>query len=97
MDGTLVFVPDTDSDHMGHNFTVFRDFLADDYEEESHDGDHDTRAGYILEKIQRMAGHGGGVQIEADDLEFADMERFLELLKAEVAVGDADDHHDDDH
>ena len=97
MDGTLVFVPDTDGDHMAHNFTVFRDFLADDYEEEGHDGDHDTRAGYILEKIQGMAGHGGGVQIEAEDPEFADVERFLELLEAEVVVGDADEHHDDDH
>lgn len=94
-DGMLVFVPDTDSDHMAHNFTVFRDFVADHDDEADHNGDHDTGADHILQKIQGMASHGGGVQIAADDPEFADMERFLELLEAEIAVDGGDDGHGD--
>ena len=69
---------------------MFRDFVADHDDEADHNGDHDTGADHILQKIQGMASHGGGVQIAADDPEFADMERFLELLEAEIAVDGGD-------
>ena len=69
----LLFVRDSDPDHVAHNLGVFEAFL-----EEEEDG-----ATYILNKIQGVA-HGGGVQVAAGTPELADMERFLELLGAGV-------------
>ena len=70
----LQFVRRSNPDHEALNLQVFKDFLAD--------AEHDGK--YLLNKIQGGLGHGGGRQIGADTPEFADMERFLELLGEDV-------------
>ena len=69
----LVFVRDTDADHLATNLSVFETFLA-----EVEDG-----AELILNKIQGV-GHGGGVQAAAGTEDYAAMERFLGLLGEET-------------
>ncbi len=69
----LVFVRDTDADHLAKNLAVFETFL-----EEVEEG-----AALILNKIQGV-GHGGGIQVPAGTDGFADMERFLGLLGEDV-------------
>ena len=69
----LVFVPAASPDHLMSNFAAFKDFLVD----------FEDGADRILDKIQGI-DHGGGVQVEAESEDFADMERFLDLL-AEAA------------
>ena len=70
----LVFVRSSDPDHEGHNPAD----LSRPTSPRVDDG-----ASYILNKIQGVA-HGGGVQVSAGSDEFADMERFLELLGEDV-------------
>ena len=70
----LVFVTDENPDHAAINLQVFRDFLDDE-----EDG-----AGYILNKIQGALGHGGGIQVAAGTEDYANMERLLSLLGADV-------------
>ena len=66
-------MPSSQSDHEAHNLRTFETFLAE----------VDDGASLILNKIQGVA-HGGGVQVAAGSDEFADMERFLELLGEDV-------------
>ena len=66
----LVFVPASQGDHVSHNFGVFEDLLT-----VATDGD-----ALILDKIKGARAHGGGAQIAASSTEYADMQRFLELL-----------------
>ena len=90
----LVFVPSSEHDHEATNFNVFREFLASD-DHDGHDHGGQSHRELILNKIQGMYMHGGGVQVPADSEEFHDMERFLALLEAEIRA--ADDGHDHDH
>ena len=69
----LVFVPLTNPEHEPLNLATFERFIAE----------VDDGAGLILNKIQGVA-HGGGVQVAAGSAEFADMQRFLRLLGAEI-------------
>ena len=71
----LVFEPSTTLNHVPLNLKVFEDFL-----DAVEDG-----AMLILNKIQGV-GHGGGVQVAVESEEFADMQRFLALLGADVAA-----------
>ena len=71
----LVFVTDANPDHEAINLQVLKDFL-----DEVDDG-----AGYMLNKIQGALGHGGGIQVAAGTEDYANMERFLSLLGADVA------------
>ena len=64
---------DDDADHLAKNLSVFETFLA-----EVEDG-----AELILNKVQGV-GHGGSVQLAAGTDGFADMERFLGMLGADV-------------
>ena len=70
----LVFVTDHNPDHAAINLRVFEDLL--DHEE--------AGTGYILNKIQGALGHGGGIQVAAGTVEYANMERFLSLLSEDV-------------
>ena len=65
----LVFVPDSQVDHMTHNLAVFRQFVES----------VDEAVALILNKIQGLA-HGGGIQVAADSDEFESMRSFLGLL-----------------
>ena len=69
----LVFVTGSDADHLAHNRRVFEDYVANEA-----DG-----ASRILNKIQGAEGHGGGTQVAVGTPEFADFQRFLQLLGAE--------------
>ena len=71
----LVFEPSSNPDHETLNLETFRRFVI-----EVEDG-----ADYILNKIQGVPAHGGGVQVPADTPEFEHMERFLRLLEEEVS------------
>ena len=77
-DTRLVFVPDTDADHLAVNLMAIRGLL-DTVNNASGDG-----ADYILGKIQGVS-HGGGVQAAAGTDEFDDMERFLGVLEGDDA------------
>ncbi len=70
----LVFVRDTDANHLATNLSVFETFLAE----------VEGGAELILNKIQGV-GHGGGIQVAAGTDEFEAMEKFLELLEGEEA------------
>ena len=65
----LVFVPSSNPDHLALNLRTFKDFFAE----------VEGAAALILNKIQGV-GHGGGVQVPAGTADFANMERFIELL-----------------
>ena len=71
----LVFVTDANPDHEAINLQVFKDFLDEE----------DDGASYILNKIQGALGHGGGIQVAAGTEDYANVERFLSLLGADVA------------
>ena len=71
-DTRLVFVPDTDANHLAVNLSAFQNLLS------AVDGGAD----YVLNKIQGVS-HGGGVQVEAGTEEYADMERFLGVLEGD--------------
>ena len=70
----LVFVPSSNPDHKALNLQAFEDFLAK----------RENGGRYILDKIQGALAHGGGAQVPDGTPEFADMERFLNLLGEEV-------------
>ena len=65
----LVFVRASDPSHEARNLQAFERFVAT----------VDDGAQVVLNKVQGV-GHGGGVQVAAGTVEFADMERFLGLL-----------------
>ena len=69
----LVLSPATVSDHAKRNLATFQGFV------EAVEGGADR----ILSKIQGV-GHGGGVQVPAGSVEFANMERFMRLLDGTV-------------
>ena len=71
----LVFVPDSEEDHLARNLEAFRDFIAE----------VDGGASLILNKIQGVA-HGGGIQVAAGSAEFDDMRTFLDLLAEDADV-----------
>ena len=71
----LVLVPSTEADHEATNLQRFRN-LVDAVES-------DGGAAYILNKVQGMPFHGGGIQLPADSNNFRNMEHFLELLEEE--------------
>ena len=73
----LVFVDDSDPEHLVKNLGEFQALLDEE----------DADAQHILNKIQNIGGHGGGVRIRAGTVEFKAMVRFLELLGEEVEEG----------
>ena len=66
----LVFASASRGDHLSFNYRAFEDLLA-----VATDGD-----ALILDKIKGARAHGGGLQIAAGSAQYADMQRFLELL-----------------
>lgn len=70
----LVLTPSAVEGHEATNLAVFQDFL----------GNVENGADLILNKIQGAEGHGGGVQVPAGSTDFANMERFLRALGADV-------------
>jgi len=68
----LVFVDSSNSDHLERNLAQFRNLL----------GEVDRR--YILDKINNVSGHGGGIRIERDSETYRTLERFLVLLQGEL-------------
>ena len=70
----LHFVPASSSGHEAHNLAVFEAFVAA----------VDGAAELILNKVQGV-GHGGGVQVPAGSVDFANLERFLGLLGEPVS------------
>ena len=72
----LVLVPPADEDdHEALNLQAFRNLVA------ALEAQGERGASYILDKIQGLEMHGGGVQVAAGSDEFHDMEHFLELLE----------------
>ena len=72
----LVFVAQSDADHLAKNFGAFEDYLAAP-------GDGASR---ILAKIVGEEDHGGGVQVATDSAEHTGFEEFLTMLRAEKAT-----------
>ncbi len=68
----LVFVDSSNADHVERNLAQFRNLL----------GEVDRR--YILDKINNVSGHGGGIRIERDSETYSTIERFLVLLQGEL-------------
>ena len=68
----LVFVNDSDPDHLAKNLAQFENLL----------GEVDRE--YILGKISNVSGHGGGRRIERDSDWYRAIERFLTLLQGEL-------------
>ena len=69
----LVFEPSTTADHEALNLAAFERFLSE----------VESGASYILNKVQGVS-HGGGAQVPAGTTDFAEMERFLGKLDADV-------------
>ena len=70
----LVFVRDTDADHLAKNLREIRDYLANP----------EGGAERLLQKMQGALAHGGGVQVVAGTDEYRGFQRLLELLGAET-------------
>ena len=68
----LVFVDASDADHLEQNLSQFQNLL----------GEVDRE--YILDKINNVSGHGGGIRIERDSETYRTLERFLILLQGEL-------------
>ena len=73
-DSRLLFVPDTDADHMAVNLQALRSLQAAVY----------GGAGHVLDTI-RSPGHGGGAQAPAGSDSYNDLEWFLTSLSVEEA------------
>lgn len=71
----LVLVRSDSPDHEAQNLQAFASLLA---AVRSQGG-----ASYVLDKIQGMRSHGGGMQVAADSDDFDSMEHFLALLEDE--------------
>ena len=69
----LVFVTADNPDYLTLNFAAFKDFLVD----------FEDGGARILDKI-RGIDHDGGVQVDAESEDYANMDRFLDVL-AEAA------------
>ena len=68
----LVFVDESDPDHLAKNLAQFENLL----------GEVDRE--YILGKISNVSGHGGGRRIERNSDWYQAIERFLTLLQGEL-------------
>ena len=64
-----------DDDHEATNLQTFRDLVAA--------VESDGGAAYILDKVQGIPSHGGGVQLPAGSDDFGNMEHFLGLIEDE--------------
>ena len=73
----LVFVRDTDEDHMATNLAAFESLL-----ERTPSGRN-----LVLDKVRGLRGHGGGLQLQEDSEDYANLERFLALLESEINPG----------
>lgn len=71
----LIFVPDSNPDHLTTNFAAFKDFLVD----------IEGGVERVLDKIQGN-DHEGGVQVAGGTEDFANMERFLDVLGEAAAT-----------
>ena len=71
----LVFVPDSEQDHLARNLDVFRDFIAR----------VDGGTSLILNKVQGVA-HGGGIQVAAGTAEFEALRTFFDLLAEDLDI-----------
>ena len=69
----LVFAPSTTAGHEALNLAAFEAFLSE----------VESGASLVLSKIQGVS-HGGGAQVPAGTADFAEMERFLGKLDADV-------------
>lgn len=69
----LVFRPSGAQAHESQNLGVFRGFVISE-----------DRATLVLNKISATVSHGGGEQVPRGSTDFMNMERFLDLLLAEL-------------
>ena len=71
----LVFVPASEvDDHLARNLAAFRSLL----------GRTASGKALVLDKVRGRRGHGGGIRLEERSEDYANLERFLTLLEAEV-------------
>ena len=68
----LVFVDDSDPDHIAKNLAQFENLLGE------------VDKDYILAKIANDSGHGGGRRFASDDEEYVALEGFLVILQGEL-------------
>ena len=73
----LVFVPASVEDHLARNVEAFRRLLSRTA----------TGKRLVLDKVLGLRGHGGGQRLEANSEDYANLERFLTLLEAEMNAG----------
>ena len=73
----LVFVRSTDADHLTKNLGAFRELLHHEHEH-GEDG-----AVLVLTKVTGGDNHGGGVQLDRNSTDYANLEIFLGLLAEE--------------
>ena len=70
----LVFVPSSVADHLEQNQQAFRALL----------GQTASGKALVLDKVRGLRGHGGGLQLDEDSDDFANLQRFLTLLEDEA-------------
>ena len=71
----LVLVRSTEADHEATNLQAFSDLVTA--------VESDGGATYILNKVQGIPSHGGGMQLTAGTDDFENLEHFLEVLEDE--------------
>ena len=71
----LVLVRSTEADHEATNLQAFSDLVTA--------VESDGGAAYILNKVQGIPSHGGGMQLTAGTDDFENLDDFLELLEDE--------------
>ena len=71
----LVLVPSTEVDHEATNLQAFSDLVTA--------VQSDGGATYILNKVQGIPSHGGGMQLTVGTDDFDNLEHFLEVLEDE--------------
>ena len=81
----LLFVPDTQEDHLTANLQTIRDFV----------NDPKKGADLILQKVQGNLNHGGGRRFTSDEQEYKDLQKLLELIEMESDDSDDDGSGDD--
>ena len=74
----LVFVPSSVADHLEQNQQAFRTLL----------GQTASGKALVLDKVRGLRGHGGGPRLQEDSEDYANLERFLTLLEAELSGGE---------
>ena len=72
----LVFVLASDAAHLETNRQAFVNLLSRTA----------SGKGLVLDKVRGLRGHGGGLQLAEDSEDYANLERFLTLLEAEMAA-----------